>query len=320
MLEQTMLLGYGSSVSDHMMAHTNTNYEHAEGRSNIISFSQYKTTDSSTTGISTSASNLYTLKRHNQCKIKPKAADPVKALSDIHRIQEYFISKGDFRDNMLFVLGISTGLRISDLVSLRIRDVLEADNRTFKKSIDVITKKTQKHTVSPNDEVLITEAAKIAINMYFDSINSKFCRDDYLFTSQRAREGSKKHAALKTDKNLYRDKFKGQYVISETTASGIFKKVQRDLNLPYNLSSHSMRKTFANALFFIFSRAKVKGANSDFALTMVQIALQHEKALTTMRYIGNLKETILKGRNKVSDFILGKTIIDNLEVEIEIDI
>lgn len=318
MLEQTMLIGYDQhTVQDPQIQ---PGYVSTVPENNIISLNKYKSTTSSSTGLHSTKSNLYTFKQHRQCKIKPKAADPVKSLADIRRIQEYFINKGDFRDNMLFILGISTGLRISDLVSLRIRDVLEEDNHTFRRSIDIITKKTQKHTVSPNDEVLITEAAQIAINMYLDSIKRRISRDDYLFVSQRAREGSKKHSALKTDKNLYRDKFKGQYVISETTASGIFKKVQRDLNLPYNLSSHSMRKTFANALFFIFSRARVKGANSDFALTMVQIALQHEKSLTTMRYIGNLKETILKGRNKLSDFILGKTMIDNLEVEIEIEI
>ena len=47
------------------------------------------------------------------------AAEPIKNLEDIFAISEYLISEKRYRDNMLFIVGINFGLRVSDLRMLR---------------------------------------------------------------------------------------------------------------------------------------------------------------------------------------------------------
>ena len=48
-----------------------------------------------------------------------KAAEPIKDKEDIRRISEYLVEQGRYRDNMLFIVGINVGLRVSDLIELR---------------------------------------------------------------------------------------------------------------------------------------------------------------------------------------------------------
>ena len=45
-------------------------------------------------------------------------SDPIKSIDDIYSISNWFISNGRYRDNMLFIVGINFGLRVSDLLTL----------------------------------------------------------------------------------------------------------------------------------------------------------------------------------------------------------
>ena len=46
-------------------------------------------------------------------------SEPIKDMTDILRISEFLIQEKRFRDNMLFIVGINFGLRVSDLRKLR---------------------------------------------------------------------------------------------------------------------------------------------------------------------------------------------------------
>lgn len=50
---------------------------------------------------------------------KEHAAEPIKNMEDIIRVSQYLIGGKRFRDNMLFIVGINFGLRVSDLRMLR---------------------------------------------------------------------------------------------------------------------------------------------------------------------------------------------------------
>ncbi len=43
------------------------------------------------------------------------AAEPIKDMNDIIRISQFLIGQLRYRDNMLFIVGINFGLRVSDL-------------------------------------------------------------------------------------------------------------------------------------------------------------------------------------------------------------
>lgn len=255
------------------------------------------------------------LKEETVRKVKPRAAEAITEYKHIAQIIKYFLQKEQYRNLMLFVTGISTGLRISDLVNLLLHDIFEDDGVTFKRSIDKKTIKTGAPTVNSEDEVLITESVQIVVMLYLSNLKSKPSLDDYLFLSPRAREGSKDENANTDRKKMKRNSLKGQHVLSETSAHAILKKVQRELQLPYNLGSHSLRKTFAVAFDYIASCALSECQNPNH-LFLTQKALSHKSQATTMRYLGTTKRTNEMIRRKVSDFILGKTEFKSTVAEI----
>ncbi|MDR1508869.1 MAG: site-specific integrase [Synergistaceae bacterium] len=54
--------------------------------------------------------------------------DPIRDLGKIAEMKEA-LKSGDGRDELLFVMGINTALRIGDLLSLRVGDVLDEEGR-----------------------------------------------------------------------------------------------------------------------------------------------------------------------------------------------
>ena len=49
--------------------------------------------------------------------------NPIKNLKDIEKIKRYLLKMDNKRNYCLFVVGINVGLRISDLLSLKLNDV-----------------------------------------------------------------------------------------------------------------------------------------------------------------------------------------------------
>ena len=150
-------------------------------------------------------------------KRKSRPADPIRSYEDFSAIQNYFLSQGKIRDYALWTIGVSLGLRISDLLSLKIKSILNED-KTFRKRIFVIEQKTSKL-----NNCLITESVIQAATKYFDSIEWDFDLDDFLFKS------------YKTKGKMYEEY--GWKILSDAGKA---------LNLPIVIGSHTMRKSFAN--------------------------------------------------------------------------
>ena len=60
--------------------------------------------------------------------VEEHAAEPIKSMDDIERISKFCIASRRFRDNMLFIVGINFGLRVSDLRVLRFSDIINPNN------------------------------------------------------------------------------------------------------------------------------------------------------------------------------------------------
>ena len=82
-------------------------------------------------------------------KPKPKPADSVKTLEEIEQIKKYFLDRKGYRNYCLFIIGITTGYRISDLLSLKFSDFFE-DYKTWKREIDIVEQKTKKRRTIQN--------------------------------------------------------------------------------------------------------------------------------------------------------------------------
>lgn len=191
-----------------------------------------------------------------QGKRKAAPCDPIRSLDDIAAIKNYFLTTGRKslrqRNYMMFVLGISVGLRGCDLLNLQIKDVLHA-NGYIVDEIHAYESKTHKM----NHPILNNEAKK-AISDYLSSLKS-YSPDDYLIPNQ---------TGGKMDGN---------------TLYNIIKAAQLKLDLPYNLGAHSLRKTFAYWTIALHQ-------NDVNVLASLQEMLNHDSMKTTLHYSGHTKD------------------------------
>lgn len=211
-------------------------------------------------------------------KRKAHPADPIRSYEDFAAIQNYFLGRGKIRDWAMWTIGVSLGLRVSDLLSLKICALLNPD-RTFRQRLTVIEKKTSKL-----NSCLITESVRNAATKLFDSMEWRFEMDDYLFKS---------------------NKTKGK--MFEEYGWKILSDAGKALNLPIVIGSHTMRKSFANIA------ACVDKSSIDMnAITKIQGLLNHSDQRVTMRYLGTYQQMFDRARESVSDFVLGKTDIHEI--------
>ena len=133
-----------------------------------------------------------------------KRVMPIRDKEKIREIKNALKKKNE-RDYILFMIGINAGLRVSDILPLRVRDVRG-------EYIDVIEQKTGKPRPIP-----INDSLKRAITAYIKGKKE----NDYLIKS---REGMNQP-------------------ISRWTAWKIIKDAGFEVGL-HNLGTHSMRKTF----------------------------------------------------------------------------
>lgn len=116
----------------------------------------------------------------SQGKPKAQAADSVKTLEEIERIKKYFLDRKKYRDYCLFIVGITTGYRCGDLLSLKFSDFFNQDY-SWKREIDIIEQKTKKRRKMP-----ISENIKTAIMLYIRKIGYPYL-DEYVFKSQKGK-------------------------------------------------------------------------------------------------------------------------------------
>ena len=212
-------------------------------------------------------------------KRKAHAADAIRSYEDFRAIQQYYLDAGRIRDWAMWTIGVSLGLRISDLLSLRFSNLIDNDKKTFKPRIQIYEQKTGKL-----NNCLITDAVIHAMTRYLDSIKWEFDLDGFLFPSR------------KTKGKMYEEC--GWRILSEAGKA---------LNLPLVIGSHTMRKSFAN-----IAACVDKSCIDMNAITKVQGLLNHSDQRVTMSYLGSYQIMFDKARIAVSDFVLGKTNVNEI--------
>lgn len=257
-------------------------------------------------------------------RTKATPGDSLRSYTDYTTLKNYFLSpsKGMYgiRNFFLLTIGIATGLRISDLVSLKLGHVLTVDKGgkiIFKEKIDIYEKKTGKHTVGQDDSVLITEAIQTSVSLLLEAYAQTSKRtktpkllnlDDWLFQSKQ----KVKNEFIKDKKGkIILNPLFGEYVLTEESAHKIFKDAQRDLNFDFDLCTRTTRKTFAS-LHFIFSRSYSNGNSAGVELT--QISLRHSDARETMHYLGVTRAHSTAVREMISDWLMGRSSVNEIKL------
>ena len=194
------------------------------------------------------------------------AAEPIKRMEDIIRISQYLISKGRYRDNMLFIVGINFGLRISDLRMLRFCQLIN-DDCTFRDRFPVFEKKTRNtRKVRRNRYITINTAVVEAVTLYLEHTPGVKL-SDYMFVS-------------KSSNGLNQGR-----PLTQQAVDTMVKGWAKDLNLGVRLATHSLRKTFAY-------HQMVMSGNDPRKLLLLQKMFGHSTAAQTLDYIGITSEEI----------------------------
>lgn len=201
------------------------------------------------------------------CVIAPEhVAEPIKKMEDIVAISNYLREKGRYRDNMLFIVGINFGLRVSDLRMLRFSNLIN-ENMVFKDSFPVFEVKTRNtRKRKKNRYITINTAVIEAVTEYL--VNTPgVSMSDYMFKSE---------SNSSTGENV---------PLTARSIERILKGVAADLNISAKVSTHTLRKTFC---YWIM----VYGNNDHRRLLLLQRMLNHSSPAQTLDYIGLTQEEI----------------------------
>ena len=135
--------------------------------------------------------------------------EPIRKLEDIRSIKKLLANNP--RDLLLFTIGINNGLRIGDLLKLKVKDVQGVKPGD---TVRVREQKTGKANI-----LVINKATHKALQSYLSHANPD--PDGYLFRSQ-----------------------KGQNPITVSYTNRLIKSWCKQINLRGNYGTHTLRKTF----------------------------------------------------------------------------
>lgn len=158
------------------------------------------------------------------------------------------------RDRMLWTLGLKTGLRISELLSLKIKDVYLHD----KVSDWVTVSKANTKGKAESKTFPLTDSAKEAVKVYLESL-SCFDPNDSLFRSTQDNKA-----------------------ITRIRAHTVLKDAFNSLELTGKLSTHVMRKGFAHRVHEALGRDILK----------TQKAMAHKSLSSTASYLSVNEEEV----------------------------
>jgi site-specific recombinase XerD len=172
-----------------------------------------------------------------------------RPLSEVEKEQvvNSIVGRHQLRDRLIVLFGIYTGFRISEILSLQVKDVYQ--NGTV---VDHVT--VQRRNVKGKKEgrsIVLHQRVKDSILNYLAN-SSNFSPNTYLFLNQS-----------KTQQ------------ITRQQAWNVLKKAFSSCNLTGNLATHSLRKTFAASVY----------ERSGHCLLKTKRALGHTDIRTTEKYL-----------------------------------
>jgi len=182
---------------------------------------------------------------------------PLRSRADIARVKEVLKGK-NLRDYVLFVLGIYTGLRISDLLKLRVKDVATREGKKLlvRESLSLREMKTGKAKI-----IVLNKVARSALKQLLRAGGPDL--EAPLFVS-RKRGGEGRLQAIQ----------RGQ-------AYHILNRAAREAGITERIGTHTLRKTFGYHNY-----------RKGFDITKLQQIFNHSSPAVTLAYIGFTQDEI----------------------------
>ena len=186
-----------------------------------------------------------------------KEVQPIRETKKIDAMKSIMKGESNYRDLLLFTLGINTGLRISDILALKWSSFLNGGK--FLKAgdqLDVVEIKTKKVKT-----FVINKSVAEALKLYYDSLDSVHS-DDPVFSSRKTADGTLKP-------------------ITRIAAWQMLNRYADMVGLEEGIGTHTLRKTFGYHLY-----------KKGVALEYIQKMLNHSSPAITLRYIGITQEQL----------------------------
>ena len=182
--------------------------------------------------------------------------EPIRSTKKIAQIKNQLKGEGRYRDLLLFVVGINTALRVSDLLALRVGDFFEADG-TLRERFWIHEQKRGKRR-----EVIINASMGEALELYWAAYEAAVARPEHaLFFNTRTHDYTRP--------------------IDRRQVWQIITTLCQEAGLKGNYGTHSLRKTWGY-------HARLNGV--DLVLIMHQ--LNHNDLAYTKRYLGITDEEL----------------------------
>ncbi len=178
--------------------------------------------------------------------------------AEVALVMQSFSGTFAARDHALFTLGIFSGFRITELLSLTVKDVVQHGQMVDRVTVHRRHMKRKRQSRS----VIFHPQAKRALQVWLQDMATRGdgAPDTYVFKSRKG----------------------GNHPISRRHALAILKEAFRSCEMTGTLGTHSMRKTFANNVHERLARDVVK----------TQQALGQQHITTTIRYLSFRGEEI----------------------------
>lgn len=201
-----------------------------------------------------------------------RTVDPIKDPDDIQRMIDYFRSNQEWRNLMYFIVAISTGLRVSDMLSLRWGSLLDEgpEGISWRSEIVILEKKTKNtRKRKRNRHIAINQAIRDVATEYLgymDARGIEITLDMPLFCSE-ARNRPMGEGVCKPMHRNSVDKF----LKKAARITGVADRVR--------IGNHSTRKTFGYQMMR-------QNGNSGRTLLLLQKMFGHSTSAVTLAYIG----------------------------------
>ena len=141
------------------------------------------------------------------------ATEPIRNKHHIRALAEYYLRKGQLRNQILIILGLYTALRISDLLRLTWNDVYDFKSSRVRDRVEIVEKKTGKLKII--------------------ALNRKAANALSIFAGRSARPGRFLIENVRTGR-----------AISRIQAYRLIRAAAEALKFQNKVSCHSLRKSF----------------------------------------------------------------------------
>ena len=197
-----------------------------------------------------------------------KSVEPIRDTKTIKNMRAILKSQS-IRNELLFILGINVGLRISDILKLKVKDITKLNTKAPKDYVIITEIKTRK-----TKKFYIGDIVKKVIENYMKENNNPGF-DTYIFLS---RKGINMPI---TRQQAYR-------IINNAAESlGIVERNDKGNLIHGEIGTHTLRKTFGYHSF-----------QNGTSLELLMDLFNHSSKTQTLRYIGitedQKKEVYLK--------------------------